>query len=265
MTGYRIFKIITLVIGLTLPIGYVSAQNGATELAKQDQNPLARFNRVQIEENAQFGFGPDNDVLNYLRIQPLIPFKLNEDWSLISRSVIPIVHLPWPMETDGLSDIALQLFLTPARNGKFVWGVGPAFVFPAATEKMIGAGKWSAGPVVGGIYTNGSWVVSAIASNVWSFAGDDSRRDVNAMGLRPTINYNLPNGWYLTSSPTIIATWGESRPNRWLVPLGGGVGKVFSVSSQRMSTTLESYYHIVSPQIGPDWQLRFQLTLLFPK
>lgn len=252
--------------GLMLLIaGNVLAQNGATELAKQDQNPLARFNRVTIEENAQLGFGPNNDVLNFLRIQPLIPFKLNEDLSLITRSVIPIMHLPWPEKTDGLSDIALQFLLTPVRTGKFLWGVGPTFVFPTATEKMIGAGKWSAGPVAGASYTNGHWVVSAIASNVWSFAGDRNRGDTNIMSLRPTINYNLPNGWYLTSSPSIIATWGESRPNRWLVPLGGGVGKVFSVGSQSISTTLESYYHIVSPQAGPDWQLRFQLTLLFPK
>ena len=252
-------------IGLMLPIGYVSARNDATELAKLDQNPLARFHRVQIEENAQLGFGPDNDVLNYLRIQPLVPFKLNEDWSLITRSVIPIVHLPWPKEVDGLSDIALQFLLTRSRTGKFLWGVGPAFIVPTATEKMTGAGKWSAGPVAGAVYINGPWVVNLVASNVWSFAGDDSRRDINIMSVRPTINYNLPNGWYLTSSPSIIATWGESRPNRWLVPLGGGLGKVFSVGSQRMSSTLESYYHVVSPQIGPDWQLRFQLTLLFPK
>ncbi|MDP2393246.1 MAG: hypothetical protein Q8M21_08320 [Methylococcaceae bacterium] len=85
------------------------------------------------------------------------------------------------------------------------------------------------------------------------------------MSLRPTINYNLPNGWYLTSSPSIIAVWGEKQANRWLVPVGGGVGKVFSLGDQLMSTSLESYYHVVSPTIGPDWQMRFQVTLLFPK
>lgn len=241
------------------------AQDGATELAKLDQNPLTRFNRLQFEDNAQFGFGPDHDVLNFLRIQPLIPFDLNEDWSLITRTVVPITHLPWPEPVDGLSDIALQLFLSPAKTSHFVWGVGPAFVFPTATDELIGTGKWLAGPAVAGIYTNGPWVVGAIASNLWSFAGDESRREVNAMSLRPILNYNLPEGWYLTSSPTIAATWGADRDNRWLVPVGGGVGKVFAVGQQRMSAQLESYYHAVSPQIGPDWQMRLQFTLLFPK
>lgn len=264
MTINRISRI-AIAIGLICHIGGVSAQNDATELAKQDQNPFTRFSKLMVEENAQMGFGPDKDVLNYLRVQPMVPFELNDDWSVITRSAIPIVHLPFPQETDGLSDISLQVLLTPNRTGQFLWGVGPTLVAPTATEKMLGSGKWAAGPIVGGLYINGPWVFSTIASNVWSFAGDESRRDVNTMSLRPTINYNLPNGWYLTSSPSIIAVWGEKQANRWLVPMGGGVGKVFSLGDQLMSTSLESYYHIVSPTIGPDWQLRFQVTLLFPK
>ena len=235
------------------------------DLAQQEQNPLTRFYTLRFEDNAQFGFGPDNEILNFFRIQPLIPFELNENWSLITRAVIPIVHQPWPESTDGLSDVALTMFLTPARAGKFIWGVGPALVLPTATDEMIGTEKWSAGPAVAGIYMSGPWVVGAVIQNVWSFAGDDGRQDVNAMTLRPIINYNLPNGWYLTSSPSIAANWKADSDNRWFVPLGGGVGKIFTVGGQRMSATLESYYHVVSPEIGPDWQLRLQFSLLYPE
>ncbi len=76
---------------------------------------------------------------------------------------------------DGLSDIALQLFLSPEKSGKFIWGAGPAFVFPTATDKIIGTEKWSAGPAVVGAYTSGPWVVGAIVNQLWSFAGDDGR------------------------------------------------------------------------------------------
>jgi hypothetical protein len=139
---------------------------------------------VQFEDNAQFGFGPDNQVLNFLRIQPVIPFDLSEDWSLITRPVIPIVHQPWPETVNGLGDIGLQLLLSPEKSGKFIWGVGPALLFPTATDKIIGTGKWSAGPAVVGAYTSGPWVVGAIVNQVWSFAGDGSRQDVNVISVR---------------------------------------------------------------------------------
>ncbi len=242
-----------------------TVQERAAELAKQEQNPFTRFLRVQLEENAQFGFGPNGDVLNILRIQPIIPFNLNERWTLFARPVIPIIHQPGPGSTDGLGDIALQFLLAPDRTGQFLWGVGPAFSFPSATDDRLGTEQWTAGPAAAGVYTSGPWVVGAVVTNLWSFAGNDRRRGVNAMGLRPFINYNLSEGWSLTSAPSIGADWQANRDNRWLVPLGGGVAKVFAIGRHWISASLEAYYHVVAPQIGPDWQLRFQLTFLFPK
>jgi hypothetical protein len=239
------------------------------ELAKQDQNPVTRFYVMRFEDNVQLGFGPDDEPINFFRIQPLIPIELGKvlgrDWTLLTRAIIPIAHVPWPESKDGLSDISLIAFLTPSRSGNFVWGMGPAFLLPTATDDLLGTGKWSAGPAAAGIYMNGPWVVGAIAQNLWSFAGDDDRSDVDAMTLRPIVNYNLPHGWYLTSSPSIAANWEADADERWLVPVGGGVGKVYSIGRQRMSTTIESYYHAVSPSIGPEWQLRVQHSFLYPE
>lgn len=236
----------------------------ASTLARQDQNPLTRFYVMRFEDNAQFGFGPDDEVLNFFRIQPLVPLELNENWSLITRAVIPIAHQPWPDSVDGLSDVSLAMFLTPARAGNFMWGLGPALVLPTATDDNLGTEKWSAGPAVAGIYQTGPWLLGAVIQNLWSFAGDGSRREINTMALRPVVNYNLPRGWYLSSSPSIIANWKADDGSRWLIPLGGGVGKVFTIGKQRMSALVESYYHLESPAIGPDWQLRFQLSFLYP-
>lgn len=235
-----------------------------TELAKQDQNPITRFYVMRFEDNVQLGFGPNDEPINFFRIQPLIPIELGKDWTLLTRVIIPITHVPWPESTDGLSDISLIALLTPSRSGHFLWGIGPALLLPTATADLLGTGKWSAGPAVAAIYTNGPWVVGAVAQNFWSFAGDDDRSDVNAMTLRPVLNYNLPHGWYLTSSPSIAANWEADADERWLVPVGGGVGKVYSIGRHRMSTTIESYYHAVSPTIGPEWQLRVQHSFLYP-
>ena len=153
------------------------ATSQSVDLAQQDQNPITRFYIMRFEDNAQMGFGPDEEVLNFFRIQPLIPFKLNENWNLVTRAVIPIVHQPWPESTNGLSDVALTMFLTPARAGKFIWGVGPALVLPTATDEMIGTEKWSAGPAVARVYTSGPWLVGAVIQNLWSFAGADDRQE----------------------------------------------------------------------------------------
>jgi len=50
--------------------GETTKNDSAMELARQEQNPLARFIRLQVEDNVPFGFGPDNDALNFLRLQP---------------------------------------------------------------------------------------------------------------------------------------------------------------------------------------------------
>lgn len=234
------------------------------DLAREEQNPVTRFYVMRFEDNAQLGFGPDNEVVNFFRIQPLVPFRLGNDWRLLARAVIPIAHLPWPESTDGLSDTSLTMFLTPERTGKFTWGVGPALLLPTATAAQLGTEKWSVGPAFAGVYFSGPWVVGVVAQNLWSFAGDDDRQGVNTLTVRPLVNYNLPGGWYLTTSPSIAANWKAPADDRWLVPIGGGVGRTFSVAGQRIGLSLESYYHLISPGIGPDWQLRLQFSLLYP-
>lgn len=250
-------------VSATLAEDQRGGSGDSVDLARQDQNPVTRLYILRFEDNTQFGFGPENDVLNFFRIQPIVPLDLNENWSLLIRPIIPVVHQPWPDSTDGLSDIVLTMFVTPARAGKFIWGIGPTLLLPTATDAMIGTEKWSVGPAVAGVYLDGPWVIGAIVQNVWSFAGEHDRQDVNAMTLRPLVNYNLPGGWYLSSSPSIAANWQADSSNRWLVPIGGGVGRVFSIGGQRMSALLESYYHVVSPETGPDWQLRLQLSFLY--
>lgn len=237
----------------------------AEELARQDQNPITRFYVMRFEDNVQLGFGPNDEALNFFRFQPLVPLRLGADWVLLTRFIIPLVHQPWPQTNDGLGDISAIAFLTPARSGQFIWGLGPGFLLPTATKPELGTERFSAGPAVAGVYTRGPWVVGVVAQNLWSFAGDNDRLDVELMTLRPLLNYNLPRGWFLTTSPSIAANWEtDEDDDRWLVPVGAGVGKVFAIGRQRMSTTVESYYHVEAAKIGPEWQMRLQLSFLYP-
>ena len=94
----------------------------------------------------------------------------------------------------GLGDIQLSLFLSPAKSGALIWGIGPIFEFPTATDDALGSDKWSAGPSAAALTIQGPWVLGALVNPLWSFAGDDDRADVNQTLIQPIVNYNLPGG-----------------------------------------------------------------------
>lgn len=240
------------------------------ELAKAAQNPVASMISLPLQNNTNFNVGPGDDVQNVLNIQPVIPLKLSEDWNLITRTIVPVIYQPELVKGTGgsefgLGDINLTLFLSPAKPGKIIWGAGPAFSLPTANETILGTEKWSAGPSVVALKIQGPWVVGGLASNLWSFAGDSDRQDVNQFLFQYFINYNLPDGWYLSSAPIITANWEADSSDQWTVPLGGGGGKIFRIGKQPVNAQLQGFYNVVTPDNGPDWTLRFQFQFLFPK
>jgi len=245
------------------------APMSAEKLAKEAQNPVANLISVPFQYNANFGFGIDDDVQSVLNIQPVIPFEVTPEWNLITRTILPVIYQPSvaPTISDefGLGDTTFTAFASPSKTDGFIWGAGPAFLLPTATDDALGTGKWGAGPSFVGLVIAGPWVAGALVNNIWSFAGDSDRADVNQMTLQPFVNYNLPDGWYLTSSPIILANWEADSDDRWTIPVGGGVGKIIHVGKLPLNTSLQGYYNIESPEIGPEWQLRFQVQLLFPR
>jgi hypothetical protein len=112
----------------------------------------------------------------------------------------------------------------------------------------------------------GPWVVGLLASNLWSYAGNDDRRDVSQFLAQYFVNYNLPDAWYLTSAPVITANWeAQGKGNKWTVPIGGGFGKIFRIANIPFNGSLAAFTNVVRPDAGPDWTLRLQLTLILPK
>jgi hypothetical protein len=249
-------------------------QKTAADLAKAAQNPIANMISVPLQSNFNFynidKHGYERDTMGYvLNVQPVIPLKINDDWNLITRTVIPIINQPQLMpgmgSHAGLGDIQFTSFLSPSKSGKITWGVGPVLQFPSATDDSLGSGKWSAGPSAVVLAMDGPWVVGALAQNVWSYAGDSDRPYVNQLLVQPFINYNLPKGWYLTTSPIITANWHADSDDRWTVPVGGGVGKIVKFGKLPVNLQLSSYYNVVHPDFGPEWSVRFQVQFLFPK
>lgn len=265
---------------LLLVLCVSSASGDETDLAKASQNPVGSMVSLPFQNNTNFGIGPDDAVANVLNIQPVYPVSLSKNWNLINRAIVPVIYreeiIPGTGSASGLGDISYTGFISPANPGKVIWGIGPSFLFPTAQEDDFASDKLSAGAGVVVLTMPGNWVVGVLAQNVWSVAGDSDADDVNYLLFQPIINYNLSNGWYLTSVPVIIANWEADSDNRWTVPLGGGVGKITKWGRQPLDISLQAYYNVEKPvpafaqapnleNQGEQWTLRLQIKLLFPK
>lgn len=156
-----------------------SDENQAKALAKAVQNPVASLISVPLQNNTNFDIGPNNHTQNTLNIQPVIPVRVSNNWNLIMRIITPVIYQPsipslvfqsnTPLNhlgTLGLGDMNPTFFLSPAKPEKLIWGVGPAFLLPTATERVLGQGKWSIGPSLVALIQPGNWTIGALINNV---------------------------------------------------------------------------------------------------
>jgi hypothetical protein len=261
--------------GMAAADGHGKSTDGSgPSLQEQSQNPIASLISVPFQSNWNFGTGKLDRMQYVMNIQPVIPVALTDGLNLILRPIVPIINKPKMFAGDtsefGLGDISPQIFLSPSKPvdtflGDMTWGIGPNFLLDTATDDSLGTGKWAAGPNAVVFFSNKPWTYGALVEQTWSFAGDSDRDDVNRFGIQPFVNYNLDGGWSLVSAPIITANWEADSGDTWTLPLGGGVSKLFKIGKQPIQASLRSYYNVVKPEFGPDWQLQFQVTFLFPK
>jgi len=247
-----------------------AAAAGTDALRKAAQNPIASLISVPVQNNNNFGIGPDSRIQDILNIQPVIPARVGANWNLITRIITPIIYQPTVSQpvnqgAYGFGDLNPSFFLSPAKPHKLIWGVGTAIVLPTATNPLLGQGKWSMGPTVVVLAQPGKWTLGALVNNVWSFAGQSARPDVSQMLFQYFINYNLKKGWYLTWQPTLTANWENSNGGRWVVPVGGGVGRIMKLGFQPVNVGLQFYGNAVHPPGASPWGMRLQIAFLFPK
>lgn len=245
------------------------AEQSVDDLRAAAQNPVASMISVPFQNNTDFNIGPNDKTKNTMNIQPVIPFEFNDDWNLITRTILPVVSQPglFPGQdrTNGLGDTSFSAFLAPKAPGKIIWGAGPMFLLPTATDDMLGADKWGLGISGVALTRINQWTIGALVSNIWSVAGSGDN-DINLFTLQYFANYNLDDGWYLVTAPINTANWEANSDNKWTVPLGGGVGRVFKVAKMPLNAQLSAYYNVVTPDnFGPEYQIRAQIQFMFPK
>lgn len=254
------------------------AQREALQQAiiKISQNPVGNIAIIPFQNNFNYGVGPYTRFQYNLNIQPVVPFELNPSLSLIARTIIPVIDQPsfappavcaGPSgcgSTFGIGDIQEQLYFGPkTKPGALIWGAGPIFQFPSASPGVLGAGKWAAGPAAAALIMPGHIVTGILVTQLWSFAGQANRPNVDAGLFQPFFNYNLKNGWAISIAPIITVNWSAAQ-NKWAVPLGGGVSRTFKLGDQLMSLSALYYTYITRPIANPQTNLKISWSLLYP-
>lgn len=249
----------------------VRAELSAEELAKLAQNPVGNLISVPFQNNTNFDFGPEKGTQNILNIQPVIPISVNADWNIITRTIVPVIWNPSLGPgidgKDGVGDTTFTAFLSPAKPGAWIWGAGPVVQIPTNSNDQLGNKNWGMGPsvVVLHLEHGDPWVYGALVNNVWSLSSDKRGGSYNNGMIQPFLNYNFAGGLYLTSAPVLTVNWKADSGQRWTIPVGGGVGKIFHFGKLPVNMQLSGYYNVERPDDAANWQVRAQVQFMFPK
>jgi hypothetical protein len=256
---------VLLCLGSTVAV----AADTDAEIAKKLNNPIADLISVPFQFNYDDDIGPDDQgERSVLNIQPVIPIRLNDDWNVISRTIVPLMQLndiPPGKDETGVGDVLQSLFFSPRAPtaGGWIWGVGPALLVPTASDETLGSEQWSAGPTAVVLKQEHGWTYGALTNHLWSFAGDHNRLDVNATYVQPFLAYTTPRFTTYTLQTESTYDW---EAEQWSVPVHLVVTQLFKLGGQPMSLQLGARYWAESPEAGPEGAgLRVAYTLVFPE
>jgi hypothetical protein len=258
--------VLVMAAGAVLAMSEAPAFADDADLAAKVANPLAKMISLPLQGNYDCCFGPSDAGRYTLNVQPVIPVTLTEDLSLIIRTIIPTIYqdelAPGMGNSFGLGDTTQSFFLAPSLKNGWVFGAGPAMLWPTATESDLGGGLWGAGPTALLLKQGGGWTVGVLANQIWSYAGPETRGDYSKAFVQPFVSYTFPDTTAITLNTESTYDWEEKD---WTVPINLGVSKIFKMGTQPVSLGVMGRYYAVTPEEGPDWGVRLTATFLFPE
>ena len=241
-------------------------QDQQAELAKKLNNPISDLISVPIQNNWDFGIGSANAMKYTANIQPVIPISIAKDWNLILRTILPVIYAESPSQGGrdawGLGDTTQSFFLSPKEPvGGWILGAGPVLYYPTATDSVLGAGKWGAGPTAVALRQTHGFTYGILANQIWSYAGWGNQ-NVNATFLQPFVAFTTKTYSTFAINTESTYNWNDSQ---WTVPLNFQIAQLLKIAGRPVQFQLGYRYYAQRPLGGPDWGLRFAVTFLFPK
>jgi hypothetical protein len=209
--------------------------------------------------------------------QPILPVPLygegKSEFRVIMRPVVPLIwSTPIPEglnefdHKSGIGDIQLPfVFALPASiSGNWILGAGPVFEFPTATEDVLGADQWSAGPAIAVGYKSKNLTSFLFLNTFWKIGSagqDNSTPDTKKATMTYSMQYGLKEGWQIGTNPTISYNDNASSGNKWNVPVGVFIGKTMILGKMPVNIKLGVEYSVVSPDaFGQQAAIRLQVT-----
>ena len=247
-----------------------AAPRSDDQLAKQLTNPLAALISVPFQMTFDRNIGPVDDGYKLTtNVQPVVPFVLNKDWNLISRTILPFIYqeriIPGAGSQLGLGDTVQSFFFSPRKptSRGIIWGIGPVLLLPTGTEPLLRAQKWGAGPTGVALFQRGPWTAGALANHIWSFAGSSARPDVNTTFVQPFVSHTTSDAWTFAVTSESNYSW---TAKAWSIPVNFNISKLVKLGKLPVSIGGGFGYWARSPTGGPKgFRFRAQLTFLLPK
>ena len=246
--------------------------NADVELAKKLANPIASLVSVPLQFNYDSGYGPANGDKAFVNIQPVVPFNLSPDLSLVTRTILPVA---WQNNIAGnsghqfgLGDTLQSFFLVPQPQktalGTLTYGAGPAVNWPTSTDRLLGSGTLGLGPTGVFLFQESGWTYGALANHVSGLAATrDHTPDLDNTFLQPFVSYTTADAWNFAMNSESSYNWTSGQ---WSVPINWTVAKLTVIGSQRVQFQAGLRYWVHSPSGGPvGVGARFAVTFLFPE
>ena len=246
--------------------------DAVADLAKAAANPIANMISLPFQFNFNFGLGEHDRLQTNLNLQPVLPFRMTKTWNVITRTIIPILQQPnldsVAGSTYGIGNASFNAFFVPPvlGDGLFTYGFGPTLSFPTASRPELGGDALGIGPTIVFLFMPGHWVAGATAAMWWAYKEPHGAEAMKSFFAQYFITYNIKNGWFVNTTPTITANFNAPEGEQWVVPTGAGFGKVQHFKhSAPMKFMLQYYYNVAPSTNSMKQNITFMIVFMFPK